>query len=304
MAAGARYLQCRQHAEQERTGTTEERRARQHDDVETDLVEARCIRGRDADETSENRGAGKGTEHATGPNQQRVFDEQLTDQAPAAAADRRANAELLRARRAPVQQQAGQVDAGDEQQQRDGAGEHGQRWRHIPHHAVGERDDVDAGAPLVDLRVFQRKGSRDVLHFRPRRGHVYSALEPADGIETRVAAAALHPAVVGRHLRLEQQIHVGRRHVTKAWRQDADHRIWTAEGERLADRGRRAAELAHRERVADDGRRRGVGPGVRWVEEPAPKRRRAEHAKEVDGDASRVEPPRQLAARDDHRVGQ
>ena len=149
MAAGARRPQCGQHAEQERTGTTEERRAGQHDDVQADLVEAWCIRGRDADETGEDRGAGKCTEHATGPNQQRVFDEQLTDQAPPAAADRRADAELVRARRAPVQQQAGQVDAGDEQQQRDGAGEHSQRWRHVPDHAVGERDDVDAAAPLL-----------------------------------------------------------------------------------------------------------------------------------------------------------
>ena len=112
-------------------------------------------------------------------------------------------------------------------------------------------------------------------------------------------------AVVRRHLRLEQQIHVGCRHVAKAWRQDADHGVWPAvQRDRLADRGRRAAELPHRECVADDGRRRGVGPGIGLVEETALKWRRAEHAKEVRGHASRVEPLRELAARDDHRVGQ
>ena len=163
------------------------------DDVQADLVEAWRIRGRDADETSEDRGAGKRPEHATRPNQQCVFDEQLTYQAPSAAADRRADAELVRARRAPVQQQAGQVDAGDEQQQRDGAGEHSQRWRHVPDHAVGERDDDNGAAALVGLRMFQCKRGRDVLHFRTRRGHVYSGFEPADGIETRATATLCIP---------------------------------------------------------------------------------------------------------------
>jgi hypothetical protein len=188
MAAGSGRPQCGQDAEEEGTGTTEERRAGQHDDVEADLVEAWCIRGRDADEAGEDRGAGKCTEHATSPNEQRVFDEELAYQAPPAAAHRGADAELVRARSAPVQQQTGQVDAGDEQQQRDGAGEHSQRWRHIPDHAVGERNDVDAAA-LVGLRMFQCKCGRNALHFRTRRTHVYSGLESADGIETRVAAA-------------------------------------------------------------------------------------------------------------------
>ena len=137
-----------------------------------------------------------------------MFDEQLADQTPSAAADRRANAELVCARCAPVQEQTGEIHAGDEQQQRHGAGEHGQRWRHVPDDAVGERDDVDAAA-LVGLRILQRKRRRDVLHFRARRGHGHAGLEPADGIESRVVAAALHAAVVRRHLRLEQQVHVG-----------------------------------------------------------------------------------------------
>ena len=117
-------------------------------------------------------------------DEQRVFDEQLADQAPPAAADRRADAELVRARRAPVQQQAGEIDAGDEQQQRDSAGEHRQRWRHVPDDAVGERDEMHAAA-LVGLRVFKRKRGHDVLHFRAGRRHVDSRLEPADGIEAR-----------------------------------------------------------------------------------------------------------------------
>ena len=224
LMAGARRPQCGKHAEEERAGTAEECGDGQHDGVEADLVEPRSIRGRDADEAGEDRGARKCTEHATGPNQQRVFDEKLTDQAPPAAADRRADAELVRARCAPVQQQAGQVDAGDEQEQRDCAGEHSDGLRHIPDHALGEGDDGDAAA-LVGLRMFQRKRGHDILHFRARRGHVDAALEPADAIQACVAAAALHRAIVRRYLRLEQQIHIGGRHVAKACRQDADHGI-------------------------------------------------------------------------------
>ena len=210
----------------------------------------------------------------------------------------------MHASSAPVQQQAGQVDAGDEQQQRDGAGEHGNRRRHFPDHAVGERDDGRGAAALIGLRMFQGERGRDVLHFGTRRGHVDSGLEPADGIVVR-ATVALHPAVVRRHLRLEQQIHLGRVHVTKAWWQDTNHGVWPAvQGDRLADRGRRAAELPHRKGVAHDRRRCGVGPGIGWLEETALKRPGAEHAKEVHGHALRVEPLREFAARDEHPVGQ
>ena len=50
--------------------------------------------------------------------------------------------------------------------------------------------------------------------------------------------------------------------------------------------------------------RRGVGPDIGLVEETALHWRRAEHAKEVRGHAQRVEPLRELAARDEHPVGQ
>jgi hypothetical protein len=142
--------------------------------------------------------------------------------------------------------------------------------------------------------VFQRKRGRDVLHFRTRLGHVDSGLQPADGIETRVAAAALHRAVVRRHLRLEEEIHVGCAHVTKTWSQHANDGVRLAvQGERPAYRGRRAAELPHRERVAHDGRRRGIRPGIELAEEAALKWPHAEHAKEIHGHAFRVEPLRE-----------
>ena len=250
VAIGVRRPECGQQAEEERTAATEQRRARQHHDVQADLVEAWCIRGRDGHQPAENRGAGNGAEHPTGPHQQCVFDEQLANEAPPGAADRRADAELVGPRRAPVQQQAGQVDAGNEQQQRDGAREHGQRGGHVPDDAVAQGHDEDAAAG-VRLRVFQGQRGHDVLHFRPRRGHVHARLEPSDGIETR-ATVALHPAIVRRHLRLEQQVHVGRGHVTEARRQDADHRERRAHRDGLTDRGRCAAKLTHREGVAHD----------------------------------------------------
>ena len=48
---------------------------------------------------------GQGAEHTTGDDEQPLFDEELADQAPAAASDGCTDTELVGARRAPVQQQ-------------------------------------------------------------------------------------------------------------------------------------------------------------------------------------------------------
>ena len=127
--------------------------------------------------------------------------------------------------------------------------------------------------PLAGHSVFQCQRRRDGLHFRAGRGDADARLQPANGEQIRARVAALHPAIIRRNLRLEQEVHVRRRHVTKAWRQHADHGERLAvERNRLADRRRVAAELAHPERVADHGGRGGIRARVSIIEEPTPDR--------------------------------
>src|SRR5688572_3886176 len=173
-----------------------------------DLVETGHLARRHGDERGENSRAGDRTEHTTDEDEERLFDQELADQIPSAAADRRADTELIGARRTPVQQQTGKIGAGNEQQQYDSTRDDGERRRHVADDTVGERDDGDAArwviAALVAFRVFQCKCSRNVLHLRTRRRQAYAGLEPPDSIETRVVPAVLHAAVVRGRLWLEQ----------------------------------------------------------------------------------------------------
>ena len=79
------------------------RREGQDDGIDADLVEARRVGGARLTRRTEDRRTGEHAEHAAGGYEQPVFDEQLANQAPSAAADSGANAELVRACRAPVQ---------------------------------------------------------------------------------------------------------------------------------------------------------------------------------------------------------
>ncbi len=296
-------LQSGQHAEQERTGTTEERRPGQDGDVQADLVEAGHVARRHADEAREDGAAGQRAEHTAGDDEQPLFDEELADQAPAAAADGCADAELVGARRAPVQEQDGQIDARDEQEKADRSGEHRERRRHVLDDAIGERGELHIGA-FIGLRVLECQRGGDRLHLRSRGGHADARFQTAKRVEIRAAAAALHPAIVRRDLPIEQQVHVRRRHESKVRRQHADHGEGSAERDRPADRRGVAAELAHPEAVADDGGRDRIRTRVGLVEEAPAERRHAEHLKEARRDASRFKTTGELPARDDDRVGE
>ena len=59
------------------------------------FIKTRGVRRRDPDEAAENGGAGKCSQHPADGDEQRVLDEELADQTPAAAANRGADTELV-----------------------------------------------------------------------------------------------------------------------------------------------------------------------------------------------------------------
>ena len=220
-------------------------------EIELNIFQARQIARCHADESRQQDAARGDTKHTTGNNEEPVLDQKLASQIPPAAADGRSNAELLSARRTLVQQQRCEIDARDQQQQRDRTGEHGHRRRDLTDDAIGRRHQVH-GTRRVVLRIFLRQCRLDRLHFGPRGRRCHVWLQSTDRKQRRPRAAALHPAIVRGHLRLKEHVNVRRCQVAKSWRQHADDRERIAvERRRSTDRFGLAAKLAHPERVAD-----------------------------------------------------
>ncbi len=269
LATKAGSLQRRHDAQREHAGATEHRGQPEDHEIELDLFQARQIARCHADESRQQDAARGGTKHTTGNNEEPVLDQKLAYQSPPAAADGRSNAELLSARRTLVQQQRCEIDARDQQQQRDRTGEHGHRRRDLTDDAIGERHQVH-GTRRVVLRIFLRQCRLDRLHFGPRGRRCHVWLQSTDRKQRRPRAAALHPAIVRGHLRLEEHVDVRRCQVAKSWRQHADDRERIAvEHHRSTDRFGLAAKLAHPERVADNDGPGGTGASVGGIEEPA-----------------------------------
>ena len=170
LAADAGRFDGRNDAEQERARAAEQRRPRRAPTRSRRISSRRGIsRGASADESREDRRTGQRPEHTTGDDEERLFDEELADQGPPAAADRRADAELVGARGALVQQQTGEIDAGDEQKQRDGARERRSASAPCPRRR-GRRAGRDARRCPCWLPVLQCQRRRDGLHFRAGGG--------------------------------------------------------------------------------------------------------------------------------------
>ena len=76
--------------------------------------------------------------------QERALHEQLPDDAPAARADRDANADLPLARRRPRQQHVRHIAAGNHQQEAHGAEERVQHAPELADHPIDDRDHLEA----------------------------------------------------------------------------------------------------------------------------------------------------------------
>ncbi len=161
--------QRRHDAKQESRHERHRRREQHERPIEPQLIEARDgnpIADERQQSTVAQDGDDKPCEAADG-RQHEALGQQLTDQPDAARAERGAHAELPFAGGAACQQQAGHVDARDEQHQADGAHQGEQRGPHVADHLLLQRDHqhVAAGVPLGRIPFLLRE---DGAHFSRR----------------------------------------------------------------------------------------------------------------------------------------
>ena len=110
-----------------------------HGAVHADLVEARDIRGLRGDERPGREVRDREPGRGAGRTEDDRLGEELAQQPDAAGAERRANGQLRLARRGAREQQVGDVRAGHEQHEPDGAEQDQERRPHVAEHHVGER---------------------------------------------------------------------------------------------------------------------------------------------------------------------
>ena len=141
---GPREVQRRQHADGQRGQHGDGRREREHGAIDADRCEERCParNQRDQDLHQPHRLNQAGC--AAGDCQHGALDQELTEQAAASGAERRANRDFRRAVQRLREQELTGVDAGNQQHQRDGGHEVHQRGSTPLRHRVMERLDVQA----------------------------------------------------------------------------------------------------------------------------------------------------------------
>ena len=228
-----------------------------------------------------------------------ALDQHLARQSNASAAERGADGELVLTRRAAGDQQVGDVDAGNQQQEADGAEQREQRQADVVDQPIGEQFGADAdGAVGVRVLAFQRGGDR--LQLAAGRLEADAGLQTAEGVES-VVVAAIDQVGCTRD-RADRREQIVRAHVLEIARHHADDGVLDAvQLHRPPDHGGIGAELRAPVRIADNHRGNGGGPVVFVGEAAAARRRHAEHVKEVARDPAAAQPLRALGA--GQRVG-
>ena len=176
-----------------------------------------------------------------GDRDQHALGEEVPDDAGASRAERDANGEVAPAGQRPRQQQAGDVDARDQQHAGDGTEQHEQRRAHTLHHQLLRARDRHA-----DARVRFRVGaSRAALRWRSLRSGPAGAtprFQPRDRLDARM------PAAIGRlcgEKRTERDVDVRWLKQAEGGGQHADDRTGPAvEQHAFADDARRLRRSA------------------------------------------------------------
>ena len=218
---------------------------------------------------------------ASAKTEQEALDEQLPDEPHSPGAQRQAHGHLALARRRPRHEQAGDVAAGNQQQDDHHREQNVERGRGLTAErgqtAAGRREHDALGAqlrgivgvsalPRGDVGMVangQRRGNRRRLGCR---GHAREQVQPLDVLLRRpwlprvAIVPAGVPAVANRRLHHQRHPGVGASHrhrrAEELWSSHADDSEWRAvDGERLTDRIGRTAEAALPVAVADDGDR-------------------------------------------------
>ena len=148
--------------------------------------------------------------HGAGDRQDEALDQQLTDEPPAAGAERRADADLALARARAREEQIGDVRAGDEQHDRDRAEQH-------QHPRLGARaDEVIAQRPhacatvLVPVGMGRLERRSDLVHLRLRLLERDARLQSRDALQVDAQVVRVpNPLSLGNDVRHPE---IGRPH--------------------------------------------------------------------------------------------
>ena len=264
-----------------RRGADERRHDAKDDDagVELHVPEARRGGWEQRDEKTHEPCARGDTRDAAGDREHDGLDQQLPHQAPAAAAERRANREFVPARDAPRDEQARDVRAREQHEHRDRAEQRPHRRPERPGPALGDRLDVDAVA-AVGFRIRGRQRFRQRLELVAHGHEIAAWTKPADRVDAHMVAAIEEIRVVG--FDADGLVHRVVAAVVEGVRQHADDDVRVAvERERLADRGGAAAEVRVPERIAEHDRVHAPGAVVGQTQASPGDGRYAQHVEEV-----------------------
>jgi hypothetical protein len=210
-----------------------------------------------------------------------AFGEELSHDAPASGAERRANRHLPRARRAAGQQQVGHVAAGDQLDQHDGCEQHKEALSEIADETLHERRRTEVHRGVVPGKIAAQP-VRGGVELRLRLAERSSRFQPAvDGQVVLVVQRTLRGRERNRRpqlLAVGREIE-GRRHHTGDLIADAVH------PDRAANDGGARVEAPDPQSVAqhDDA----IAAGPVFVDRKRASERRADthHVEIVRGDA-------------------
>ena len=146
-------LKSRRGAEHQPDDHRQPQREGEHRAVEFNLVETHDVARYQRRHDAEQDGRDRQPQHAAAQAQQHALGQNLAHDPAPPGAQRRAERQRPPAGHTPRQQQPGDVDAGDQQHQRDGRGQRGQGRTILADHLLPQRNRPDTDLPCVPTRL-------------------------------------------------------------------------------------------------------------------------------------------------------
>ena len=245
----------------ERDARRDRDRKRDDDDraVHTDVLQPRNVGRLRGHERARRHERNRQAQHRTRRPQDDGFGEQLTEQPDAAGTERRSDRQLRLTRGGARQEQVGDIRAGDQQHEANGAEKHEERRSHVAHDHVGERHGVERQR-VVGLTERHLQLTADspqvVIDLRERDARLGTADDRQELTAPALRGRRAEGVVVNErriHIRVVEQPGAGREHAD-----DLDRRA--ADPDPAAEHTAIAAELALPEPIVEHGH-----PFVPWL---------------------------------------
>ena len=172
----------------------------EHDWIERDLAGSRQTLGVGGQQRAKSSEPERRAQHAADQRQHDAFGQKLTQQPPAAGAERRTNRELALPRLGAREHQVRQIGARDEQHEHDGPLQHPQRRSQAANQIVVQ--PIEAEPMRVGVRHVARSGLEWPLHehrfeIDPGLLQAHVVFQPADEVQKVSAAPAWIRGVEG-----------------------------------------------------------------------------------------------------------